>query len=900
MTIRNLQGFFAPASIAVIGASDTPQSVGATLLRNVVASGFGGDVFPVNPRHRRLGGLEVYARVSDLPRTPDLAVICTPASTVPQIVADLGLRGTRAAIVITAGLGAKTADGSTTLKDAMLAAARPYVLRILGPNCIGVLVPGVHLNASFAHTDALAGNVAFISQSGALVTVVLDWAKSRGIGFSKFISIGDSADVDFGDLIDYLASDPQTSAILLYIESIHAARKFMSAARAAARNKPVVVVKAGRAAEGAKAAASHTGALAGADDVYDAAIRRAGMLRVLTTEELFDAVQTLARAAPVRGERLAIVTNGGGPGVMATDALVLGRGLLAPLSPRSVARLDAALPPTWSHGNPVDIGGDAPVERYVEAMSILLDDPQCDALLFLHSPTAIVPSAAIAAAIVPVVKGAAKPVFGCWLGGDAVREAREIFARAGIPEYDTPESAVRAFLQAVEYRRNQDLLMQAPPATATGFTPDRDVARDAVRGTLDAGGRVLSEADSKTVLSAYGIPVVETRIAADVESAVECAKSLGFPVALKILSPQITHKSDVGGVVLDLDAPDAVAAAAIAMRERVKRVRPDATLAGFTVQSMVRRPDAHELIVGVSTDPVFGPVILFGAGGTAVEVIADRAVGLPPLDAVLARDIIGRTRVAKLLAGYRDRPAADVDAIAATLTRISALVADIPDIVELDINPLLADAQGVVALDARIVVERARTPRVDRFAIKPYPAELEERVQWGGVDLLLRPIRPEDAEQHREFSNALSPEDRRYRIFIRARDLDRTQLARLTQIDYDREMAFVAVAPGDDQKPHTLGVVRAIADPDNVVAEFAIIVRSDLKGRGLGSILLSKMIDYCKSRGTSRLVGEALPDNARVFALVRRYGFTVAPSSDGSTVMLTKALGTIGETAAGA
>jgi acetyltransferase len=370
-------------------------------------------------------------------------------------------------------------------------------------------------------------------------------------------------------------------------------------------------------------------------------------------------------------------------------------------------------------------------------------------------------------------------------------------------------------------------------------------------------------------------------------------------VALKILSPQITHKSDVGGVVLDLDAPDAVAAAAVAMRERVKRARPDATLTGFAVQSMVRRPDAHELIVGVSTDAVFGPVILFGAGGTAVEVIADRAVGLPPLDTVLARDIVGRTRVAKLLAGYRDRPAADVDAIVATLTRISTLVADIPEIVELDINPLLADANGVVALDARIVVERARVPGVDRFAIKPYPAELEGRVQWRGTDVLLRPIRPEDAEQHREFFNALSPEDLRYRIFIRARDLHRTQLARLTQIDYDREMAFVAVGRDDDGQPHTLGVVRAIADPDNQAAEFAIIVRSDLKGQGLGSILLAKMIEYCQSRGTSRLVGEALPDNARVFALVRRYGFTVTASPDGSTVMLTKALDAKAGSAAG-
>jgi acetyltransferase len=889
MTVRNLEYFFKPRSIAVIGASDRPHSVGETVLRNVVAGGFAGVVMPVNPRHRQLAGLDVHPTVDDLPHTPDLAVICTPPATVPRLVAALGARGTKAVVVISAGLGAADRDGGGTLEETMLAAAQPHLLRILGPNCVGILVPHIGLNASFAHTGAIPGSVAFVSQSGALVTAVLDWAKSRGIGFSKFVSIGDSADVDFGDLIDYLASDVDTSAILLYIESVHAARKFMSAARAAARNKPVIVVKAGRVAEGAKAAASHTGALAGADDVYDAAIRRAGMLRVLTTEELFDAVETLARAKPLRGDRLAIMTNGGGPGVMATDALVLGQGRLATLAAPTLARLDQALPATWSHGNPVDIGGDAPVARYDVTLRALLDDAQCDAVLFLHAPTAIVPSAEIAAAVAPPARAAAKPVFACWLGGDAVREARAAFARDGIPDYDTPESAVRAFLQTVEYRRNQELLLQVPQPSAAS-PHDRERACAIVDAALATGGRMLCESDSKTLLRAYGVPVVETRVATGVEDAVRCADAVGYPVALKILSPQITHKSDVGGVALDLDDARAVLSAAGAMRERVRRARPDATIAGFTVQAMVRRPDAHELIVGMTTDAVFGPVILFGAGGKAVEVVGDRAVGLPPLNAVLARDIVSRTRIAKLLAGYRDRPAADTDAIVRTLLQVSDLVANVPGIVELDINPLLADETGVVALDARVAVARTGGAGVERFAIKPYPAELEETVAWDGSTLLLRPIRPDDGEQHRAFLAALTPEDLHHRVFIRTRGLHDTQLGRLTQIDYDREMAFVAVLrrPGAAE---TLGVVRAIADPDNRDAEFAIIVRSDLKGRGLGSLLLAKMIAYCRRRGTQRLIGEALAGNARVLALARRYGFALTPSADGSSIMLATDLG---------
>ncbi|MDQ1924002.1 bifunctional acetate--CoA ligase family protein/GNAT family N-acetyltransferase [Massilia pseudoviolaceinigra] len=890
MSVRNLQHLFAPRSVAIIGASARPNSVGATVLRNVIEGGFSGAVYPVNPKYDTLSGLPVYARVSALPAAPDLAIICTPPATVPGLVRQLGEAGTRAAIILTAGLSALHDSQGRTLRQAALDAARPYTLRLLGPNCVGLLVPGIGLNASFAHTGALPGKIAFVSQSGALVTGVLDWAKSRGIGFSKFISLGDSADIDFGDLLDYLASDPHTSAILLYMEDVRHARKFMSAARAAARSKPTLVLKAGRVAEGAKAAASHTGALAGSDDVYDAAIRRAGMLRVLGTEDLFAAVATLAHARPLFGERLVILTNGGGPGVMATDAVVSGKGSMAQLAPDTVARLDAVLPSTWSGANPVDIIGDAPVQRYVDALNIVLQDPQADAILFIHAPTAIVPSLEIARAIAPLAKASSRNILACWLGGDAVAEARAIFTEAGIPSFGTPEEAVSAYLQIVQYRRNQNLLMQVPPAACDDALADGAAnpaaARALVHAALASGRTLLSEPETKAVLAAYGVAVVQTRSTASVEEAVAAAREIGFPVALKILSPDITHKSDMGGVALDLEDADAVRAVAQRMNKRLAELQPQARLEGFSVQQMARRPEAHELIIGVATDPVFGPVILFGQGGIAVEVTADHAVALPPLNVVLARDLISRTRVARLLAGYRNRPPANMDAIIATLMRVSHMVADLPELVELDINPLLVDSDGALALDARMRVAIAdqSASTLDRLAIRPYPHELEERIDWHGASLLLRPIQPEDGPAHVTFFNALSDDDVRYRMFVRVRELNASQLARFTQIDYDREMAFIATRPGPDGVNETLGVARVVCDPDNVAAEFAVTVRSDLKGQGLGQVLMEKLIAYCRSRGTREIVGEALPQNTRITKLARKLGFEISKAAEDGSV----------------
>ncbi len=877
MSIRNLQHMFCPASVAVIGASTRPLSVGATVMKNLLAGGFDGPIMPVNPKYDSVCGVLAYPTVASLPLSPELAVICTPPRTVPGLVAELGQRGTKAVVVLTAGLDAASEEDGKSLQQCMLDSARPHTLRILGPNCVGLIIPGLGLNASFAPGSVKAGRIAFVSQSGALATAVLDWARAKDIGFSHFVSLGNSADVDFGDVIDFLGSDPGTRSILLYIESIKHARKFMSAARAASRNKPIIVLKAGRVAEGAKAAASHTGALAGSDDVYDAAIRRAGMLRVYSIEDLFDAVETLSRTKPYWGDRLSILTNGGGPGVMATDTAVARGARIAQLADRTLQQLDAVLPETWSKGNPVDIIGDAPAQRYIDALEILKTDPQTDAILLINAPTAISPSETVAEALVPVVTALTKPLFASWLGGEAAARAGRTFAQAGIPTYESPEAAVNAFLQIVHYRRNHEILMQTPPSVAQDFAPDTASARQVVEHALAAGRNLLTEPEAKAVLTAYRIPTVETRVAKTVDACARLAAEIGFPVAVKILSPDITHKSDVGGVVLDLETAEQVEAAASAMLARVEQLQPGAQVDGFTVQQMVRRPGAYELILGASVDPIFGPVILFGQGGTAVEVIADRAVALPPLNVALARDLVSRTRVAKLLAGYRHRPPADLDGVYRTLNQVSRLIADIPEVAELDINPLLADETGVVALDARLRVAPADTVGPERLAIRPYPRELEEKIVFEDRPLLLRPIRPEDEPEHRVLFSKLETDDVRFRFFGLLREPPHSELARFTQIDYEREMAFIATRVDENNKAETLGVARIATDPDNIAAEFAIVVRSDLKGKGLGSILLNKLIDYCRDRGTVQIEGRVLPSNERMLALAQRQGFHLHP-----------------------
>ncbi len=870
MSIHNLSFLFEPKSVTVVGASTRPGSVGNVVLRNLLAGGFGGPILPVNPKYEAVAGVLAYPDLRRLPVVPDLAVVCTPPQTVPRILSDLGQRGGRAAVVLTAGL---TSDQ----EQAMLDASRPHGLRIMGPNCLGLIIPGIGLDASFAHLKARPGNIGFLSQSGALCTAVLDWASANNIGFSHFLSLGNMADVDFGDALDYLGSEESIDAILLYIESIRSARKFLSAARAAARNKVVLAIKAGRMEEGARAVVSHTGSLAGADDVYDAAIRRSGMLRVYGFDELFGAVETLARARPLKSRRLAILTNGGGPGVLATDVLVEGGGELAPLSEKTIAALDACLPANWSRANPVDIIGDADATRYAKALECLLADEGVDSILVLHVPTAIASSEEAARAIARTARACDRNVLTCWLGRETVGPARRCFAQEGIPTYDTPEQAVGAFLHLVNYRRNQETLMEVPRTVSQRVRPDRATAQRLIREVLEDGREILTEPESKAILTAYGIPVARTLTAENAGEAARLATEIGFPVALKILSPDVTHKSDVGGVVLDLEGPDEVRRAAEAMGRRLAEAIPEARLTGFTVQEMVRRPQAHELIVGSSTDPVFGPIVLFGQGGTAVEVVPDRALGLPPLNMNLAREMIDRTRVARLLAGYRNRPAADLEAISLTILQVAQLVADLHDVAECDINPLLADAKGVVALDARVRVSRWRGTG-PRLAIRPYPEALEETVRLtSGRTILLRPIRPEDEPAHHAFHERLTPEDIRFRFFGMVRQIPHSQMARFTQIDYDREMAFIAAAEDDAGRPETLGVVRTHTDPDNTRAEFAIIVRSDMKGKGLGKVLLDKMVRYCRDRRTQRIVGQVMAANTAMLRLASSLGFRTFP-----------------------
>jgi acetyltransferase len=879
MSVRHLDKLFRPESVALIGATDRPGSLGAVVLRNLRRGGFKGPLYLVSPHHDTIDGLAVYPDVAGLPQMPDLAVIATPPDTVPGLIAALGARGGKAAVVITAGFGELGAGGEA-LQQAALAAAKPHLIRLIGPNCVGIAVPGIGLDASFSHIAPLAGDLAFVSQSGAMITAVLDWAAPRRIGFSHVVSLGDMADVDFGDMLDYLASDAGTRAILLYVEAIRHARKFMSAARAAARAKPVLVVKTGRFAEGARAAHSHTGALAGSDTVYEAAFRRAGMLRVDSMAELFDAVETLALTRAQQGDRLAILTNGGGPGVLATDELVGLGGRLAALSSATIEKLDKVLPKTWSRGNPVDIIGDAPGRRYADALRILLEDAALDAVLILNCPTALARPADAARAVIDTIAAAppgqlvGRNLLTAWLGERAAAPARRRFAEARIATYATPDSAVRGFMHRVRYRRNQELLMETPAARPDAFVPDVAAVHAVVAAGAAGGPAWLDAEQVSAVLEGYGVPLPAARSAEDAARAAEAASIIGFPVALKIRSPDLIHKSDSGGVALNLGTAERVRAEAEAMLARVKEACPQARLDGFLVQQMVQRPGAIELIIGLLDDVVFGPVVMFGEGGTAVELLRDTTLELPPLNAALAAAQMARTRVWRLLQGYRNKPAADIDAVAAVLIRIAQLAADHPEIRELDINPLLADAQGVLAVDARIHVAPPVSAGAARLAISPYPKELESsETLRDGTRLVLRPVRPEDEPILQDLAAQMNPEDLRLRFFTPIKGLPHPLAARLSQIDYDREMALVARLAENGM---ALGVARFSADPDNRRAEFAVALRSDWKGRGLGFLLMTRLIAIARERGIAEIIGDVLHENEPMLSLARALGFTLS------------------------
>jgi acetyltransferase len=893
VTIRNLDKIFQPRRVAVIGASDEPAKVGYTVLRNLVTGGFPGVVYPVNPKREAVQGIAAYKNIAALPNTPDLAIICTPGSTVPGLIRELGARGTLGVVITSAGFREMGEEGKQLEAEVRKAKDEFPGLRIIGPNCLGIIVPGMHLNASFAGATPQAGHVAFISQSGALCTAVLDWAIEEGIGFSHFVSIGNMLDVGFGDLIDYFGQDPATKSILLYVESVIDPRQFMSAARAFAREKPIIAYKAGRFADSAKAAASHTGALAGVDAVYEAAFERAGIVRIFEVDDMFDCAELLARQQPPTGSALAIVTNAGGPGVMASDALIAAGGKLATLADTTIRQLDTVLPPFWSHNNPIDVLGDAPPERYADAMTAALNDPGVDAVLVILTPQAMTDPTGTARAIAAASKQAhGKPILTAWMGAGMVAQGQKILSQAGLPTYHTPEHAVRAFMYLVRYARNLETLYETPRELPMAFTLDRTGIVNKFRDRLAASEPTLSEGDSKELLEAYGIPTTRPWSAATSDEAVERANQVGYPVVLKILSPDITHKTDVGGVVLNLSTPEAVQKAFDQIVKSAKEKKPEARIEGVTVQRMVSMARSFELIVGAKQDPVFGPVLLVGAGGTAAEVFQDRALALPPLNERLARGMLQSLKSWPLLTGYRGRPAVNLDELIEVLMRVSYLVADFPEIVELDINPLLVSREGAMALDARIIVdpELVKHPpgSFAHLAIQPYP---EHYVRHGipiknGQTITLRPIRAEDEPRWQEFLEVSSEESIYYRFRYLFNRTSHAMAKRHCFIDYTREMAIVAELEGDD--PRIIAVGRLLADPDHDQAEYAIMVADPWQGQGVGHLVTNYSVEIAAQWGLRSVVGETTPDNTRMIHLFRKEGFTLEERPEDDVVFARK------------
>jgi acetyltransferase len=886
MSTYRLKQLFSPRSVALIGASPRPTSPGRAVLRNLRNAGFEGAIHLVNPHYHEIEGIRSVRSLDELPDAPDLIVIAAPPQAVPDIVAAAGEKGTAAGIIITSGLG----HGSGSLAERCETAARAKGLRLVGPNCLGVLVPGAKLNASFAASTPSLGDLALISQSGAIASGLVEWAATRAIGFSAVVSLGDGIDVDFGDLLDFFSLDRATRAILLYVESIKDARKFMSAARAAARAKPVVVVKSGRHRQGAKAAMTHTGALAGADAVYDAAFRRAGLLRVIGLDELFAAAETLGQVKPFPGKRLAVLTNGGGIGVLAVDRLADLGGVLADISPATMQRLDAALPPIWSHANPVDIAGDADGARYAVAFEALLDDPGSDAVLVMNVPTALASATDAAQAVVEVARRhrdrvvAPKPAFAVWVGGSGA--AAESFERVGIPDYATESDAVGGFMHLVRYREALEALMATPPSMPADFSPDLGAARTVIEGALAAGHTWLDPVAATRLLAAYAIPVAPALLARDADEAAAVAVPLlqgGATVVAKILSPDIVHKSEVGGVRLSLTSAHAVREAVAQILARARAMMPQARITGVTIHPMILRPKARELIAGIADDPTFGPVIVFGRGGTGVEVINDKALALPPLDLDLARDLMGRTRVSRILKSYRDVAAVDETAIALVLVKLAQLAADFPQVREVDLNPLLADEDGLIAVDTRIAVAplgptRSGPSGHPRFAIRPYPKQWERHLTLpDGTAIFVRPVRPEDEPLYGPFFAAVTAQDLRMRFFSAVKEFTHAFIARFTQIDYARAMAFIAIEESSGQ---LLGVVRLHANADYDTGEYAILVRSDLKGHGLGWLLMQMIIEYARIEGIGTIEGQVLRENTSMLAMCRQLGFQIAADPD--------------------
>ena len=885
MSQHHLKPLFAPKSVAVFGASDRVDSVGQIVFQNMLQSGYKGKLYPVNPSHATVQGCKAYPAISHITDTVDLAVIATPAQRVPSIIAQCGEHNVKAAIIISAGFGEAGDAAGKALEAQVLEHARRYGIRLIGPNCLGVMRPDIGLNATFNKGNAISGNIAFVSQSGALCTAILDWANANDVGFSSVVSMGASLDIDFGEILDYLISDTKTRSILLYIEGIHDARGFMSAIRAAARIKPVILVKVGRHPAASKAVISHTASFVGSDDAFDAAVRRAGVVRVQTITQLFSAAKALSCGFDPTGNRLAIVTNGGGPGVMATDyAIDLGLEI-ATLSDNTIATLNQVLPATWSHGNPVDVVGDAQADRYQHAVKACLEDPNVDGVLAILTPQAMTKPLEVANVVIELTNQYKKPLLTSWMGEAQVNASRAAFSSAKKPSFRNPESAIDVFSFLSAYHQNQKLLMQMPGPISHHLEPDVESARMIIEGALQEKRKILGEMESKALLSAFHIPVAHTMVARSPNEALLIAQQLGFPVAMKINSPDITHKSDVGGVMLNLVNAQEVRSAYHEIIENVTRKRPQSHINGISIQPMIVKKNGRELMVGVTHDAVFGPIITFGAGGTTVEIVGDRSVALPPLNSFLVKDLINGTHVAKMLGEFRNMPPVNMEALESVLLRVSEMVCELPMLMEMDINPLILDENGVLAADARIMVDvNPSSERYEHMAIYPYPTHLVSNWQLAdGTDVTIRPIRPEDVWLVQDFVKNLSEEARYFRFMKSVEALSETLLIRFTQIDYSREMALIAVQNEHDKEVE-LGVTRYAINPDGQSCEFALVIADSMRGTGLGYKLMTTLMDIARTRGLKRIEGEVLKNNTSMLKLMKRLGFDAKTSEDDSNI----------------
>lgn len=892
MSIQNLDRIFKPQTIAVIGASSTLGKVGHTVLRNLLTAGFAGRIYPINPKCATLEGLVAFPSVKDVPESIDLAIICTPSESVPQLIAECGEAGIRGVVILTAGFR-ETGPAGAELESSVLATATKFSgMRILGPNCLGVISPAAKLNASFARSMPKHGSVAFISQSGALCTAILDWSIQENIGFSHFVSVGNMLDVGFADLIDYFSTDPMTNSIVMYIESLTAPRDFMSAARAFSRRKPIIVYKAGRYAQSAHAAASHTGAMAGVDAVYEAAFARAGIVRVFELEQMFDCAELLSRQHATSGPRLAIVTNAGGPGVMATDSLIEHQGELATLSEETIERLNEQLPSAWSRGNPIDLLGDATPERLESGLNIVLKDPGVDAVLVILSPQAMTDPLACANAVILASKRTSKPLIASWMGGASMRTSIDALNAAEVPNYTTPEKAIRAFMELVRYQRLRERLYETPRAMPLEFSLDREKLHSLLETNIRQGHALLSELQSKALLEAYEIPVVPTCVAHTASEAIDTANRLGYPVALKIFSVDITHKTEVGGVALNLATDDDVNAAFEQIIARAHELRPDARIQGVTVQKMISVAGGCELIVGAKRDPVFGPVLMVGSGGITAELMQDRALELPPLTERLARHMLMSLRLWPVLQGYRGRPPVDIERLIEVLMRVSYLIADCPEIEELDINPLLATPEGVVALDARVVV----TPRSDvpsnqpysHLAIRPYPEQFMHELELTDrTKVLLRPIRPEDEPLWHAMLAGCSQATLHKRFHHLFKSTTHEMATRACFIDYDREITMVAQVEQQGRQ-ELIAIASLVADLNHQDAEYAVLVTDAWQGKGLGSTLTDHCLNICRLWGIQKVRAQVETDNARMLSLFASRGFQLDRGEGDHTVLASK------------